>query len=75
MIIDEQISVNLLDNQVSGFVWRTRAYRVSKTGLHHTFYEGSTLVHIFSLTDGNSFFKLHFNTDTLRWKLLEIAYV
>ena len=77
-MIDERVSVNLLSSHLRHTVmptslsWRGRQYRIIKVGLHHTIQEGKTLCHIFSVTDGNSFFKLQFNTQSLNWKLLEI---
>lgn len=77
-IIDERVSVNLLSNHIKGsvcptsFFWRGRRYIITKLSLHHTVHEGDTLMHIFSGTDGVSFFKLEMNTETLGWKLLEI---
>ncbi len=77
--IDEQISVNLLFNHLKQSVtptslyWRGRRYTITKVGLHHITREGRTLLHIFSVTDGVNFFKLQLDTETLSWKLLEIA--
>ena len=71
-IIDEKISVNLINREPTGFFWRGRSYNLTKVGLHHTFREGRVLLHIFSVTDGNTFFKLQLNTETLQWKLVEI---
>lgn len=77
-IIDESVSVDLLSNHTSGAVypwvihWRQNRYIISKVGLHHTTREGRTLYHIFSVSDGNTYFKLRFDTDTLGWRLLEV---
>ncbi len=77
-IIDERVSVNLLSNHMKGtvcptsFFWHGRRYSITKLGLHHTVHDGRTLVHIFSVTDGISFFKLSLDTETLGWKLLEV---
>lgn len=75
--IQESVSVNLLSNHLTGKVWpwvvkwRDRKYRITKVGLHHMVKDGRTLLHIFSVTDGVIYMKLSFNTETLRWKLLE----
>lgn len=53
-------------------LWRERQYIITKIGLHHTTREGRTLLHIFSVTDGTTAFKLELNTETLGWKLLEV---
>ncbi len=76
--INESISVDLLSNHLKGKAWpwlvhwRGNRYMITKVGFHHTVRDGRTLYHVFSVTDGNSFFKLQFNTDTLSWKLIEI---
>ncbi len=77
-IIDERISVNLFTNHMTGkavptgFFWRGRSYKVSRIGLHHTYRDGRTLLHVFSATDGTTFFRLEMDTVTLGWKLVEI---
>lgn len=53
--------------------WRNRVYTITKIGLHHTIRRGKTLVHIFSVTNGNLFFRLSLNTDNLLWTLEEIS--
>ena len=77
--IDERVSVSLLSNHLKGTVgpavvyWRGRRYTITKVGLRHTLHDGRALCHVFSVTDGDTFFKLQFNTESLHWKLLEIA--
>ena len=77
-IIDESVSVNLLSNHIKGtaapssLYWRGRRYTLSQMGFHHTMRDGRTLIHVYSMTDGTTFFKLQFDTETLSWKLLEI---
>jgi hypothetical protein len=76
--INESVSVDLLSNALTGKVypwvisWRGRRYTITKVGLHHRVRDGRDLIHIFSVTDGTTFFRLEFNTDTLGWKLIEI---
>lgn len=76
--INESVSVNLLFNHFKRSVmptslyWRGRRYAITKVGLHHFLREGRVLVHVFSVTDGTTFFRLRFDTETLGWKLLEI---
>lgn len=76
--IDESVSVTLLSNAHAHTVlpysiqWRGRSYKIQNVGLHHTVREGRVLLHMFSVTDGNTFFRLQFNTETLGWKLLEV---
>ena len=76
--IDESVSVTLVSNHSTHHIlpysvmWQGRTYTIKKVGLHHTTRDGRTLLHIFSVTDGTTFFKLQFNTETLLWKLLEV---
>lgn len=76
--IDEFVSVDLLSNHLKGksypwvIHWRGARHMITKVGLHHTLRSGRTLYHMFNVTDGNTFFKLRFDTETLGWKLLEV---
>lgn len=76
--INEPVSVVLWSSHVSrkimpySLYWHGRRYQITNVGLHHTYREGRTLVHMFSVTDGMTFFKLAFNSETLNWKLLEV---
>lgn len=54
-------------------IWNKRLYPVIKIGLHHTFREGRILYHVFSVASQNMFFRLVLDTETLHWKLEEIA--
>jgi len=53
--------------------WFGRTYPIIKLGLHHTYREGLTRHHIFSVVGGNLFFRLNLNTDTLSWTLEEVS--
>lgn len=78
MLINETVSVNFLTNHLkqtalpTSFYWHGRKYYPHQLGLHYTTREGRTLFHIFTVTDGINCFKLELNTETLKWKLLEI---
>jgi hypothetical protein len=54
-------------------VWNNRLYPVVKVGLHHTYREGRTLFHVFSVSSKSLFFRLVLNTDNLHWRLEEIS--
>jgi hypothetical protein len=54
-------------------VWNNRLYAIVQVGLHHTFREGKTLYHVFSVASQAIFFRLVLNTETLHWKLEEIT--
>lgn len=69
--INETVSVVLWNKAPYSFSWNGRKYRVRTVGMHHTIREGRRLFHIFSVSDGDNFFKLIFDTETLGWKLLE----
>jgi len=77
-VIDEQISVVLWSNHLkrsvlpAAFYWRGRRYQISQVGLHHTFRNGNTLLHVFSVTDGINYYRLEMNAETLGWKLIEV---
>lgn len=79
--VNEHVSVDLVSSHTKGAAfpyvlsWRRRRYLIQKIGLHHTFREGRVLFHLFSVSDGTTYFKLQFDTETLRWKLLEVEIV
>lgn len=54
-------------------VWNGRLYPVVKIGLHHTFRQGRTLYHVFSVASKSLFFRLVLDTETLHWRLEEIS--
>lgn len=53
--------------------FKGRTYTITKIGLHHTFRQGRTLFHIFSVVSQNFFFRLKLNTDNLFWTLEEVS--
>lgn len=54
-------------------LWEGKLYPIEKVGLHHTFREGRTLFHVFSVASKTLFFRLVLNTDTLAWRLEELS--
>lgn len=50
-----------------------RTYIIYKVGFHHTYREGRTLYHVFSVAASSLFFRLVLNTDNLFWTLEEVA--
>lgn len=76
--INDPVSVALFSNHTSGKIipysvyWHGRRYLTKTVGLHHTYRHGRTLVHVFSVTDGATFFRLEMNTETLDWRLTEV---
>lgn len=73
MRIDEKVTVGIIDGSPRYVVWKGRNHTVTKIGLHHHFYEGKTLYHVFSIISGTIFMRLKLNTDNLSWKLEEIS--
>lgn len=69
--ISEKISVTLQNNTPLLLTWRNRDYKITKVGLHHNYYEGKTLIHIFSCLSNDIFLKLKFNTKNLTWNLMQ----
>lgn len=53
--------------------WDGREYLVTKVGLHHTYRQGKTLFHVFSVVGQTTFFRLVLNTDNLHWQLEEVS--
>ena len=51
--------------------WHGRQYRMKQVGFHHSYRMGRALIHVFSVTDGATFFRLEMNTETLEWKLID----
>lgn len=76
--INESVSVNLWSSHRRKSAvpwllsWRGRRYRITQVGLHHTYREGRTLIHVFTVTDGVTGFRLTFDTETLSWKLTDV---
>jgi hypothetical protein len=53
--------------------WEGQSHRILKIGLHHTYRQGRTLYHVFSVETATLFFRLVLDTDTLHWSVEEIA--
>jgi len=68
----DKVRVILENSTPLSMVWKNRDYKITKIGLHHNYYEGKTLVHIFSCLSDDLFLKLKFNTKNLQWNLMEI---
>jgi hypothetical protein len=62
--IAEPVSVALVFKHATAEVapvqvsWRGRMYKITKIGFHHTFRDGRTLIHVFSVVAGNFFMRL-----------------
>jgi hypothetical protein len=53
-------------------IWRGRTYQFLHLGLHHTTFDGDTLIHIFSMCTKEASFQISLNTKTLLWTLVAI---
>lgn len=54
-------------------LWNGKVFRIAQVGLHHTYREGRTLFHIFSVVGQGLSFRLKLDTDSLFWTLEEIS--
>lgn len=70
--IAEQVSVNMVNDTPVSMCWRNKDYKITKIGLHHNYFEGKTLIHIFSVLSETLFLKLKLNTKSLKWNLIAI---
>lgn len=61
-------------NQVQPFAfsWHGRSIKVDKINLVHTTKSGSNVFYHFSISAGSNFYRLRFDTNSLKW-LLEAA--
>ncbi len=53
--------------------WSRRTYPVLQVGLRHTYREGITRHHVFSVVSNALFFRLNLNADNLSWTLEEVS--
>jgi hypothetical protein len=76
--IHESISViSLYDSKLfktfpKRILWKDKVYKVTKLGLHHTFRQGTKLIHVFNVATGGAFMRLHLDTTTMCWILEEV---
>lgn len=79
MTINEKASVVTVYNHTNNTVlpwkikWNHRVYTIRLLDFHHLIRDEETLFHIFGVTDGNIFFRLRFNTQTLQWFLEDMS--
>ena len=73
------VSVSLVFNHKTrqvypkSVLWEGKLHPIAEVGLHHTFYKGKTLYHVFSVSTQSTFFRLVLDTQTLHWQLEEIS--
>lgn len=59
----------LFEGQPLELSYAGRSIKITRVGLHHKYYEGRVLHHIFSVTSETAFYRLNLNTETLNWTL------
>ena len=78
-VINEKISVVTIYDREKGSVipyqikWQGKKYTINKIGYYHKVRVGRTMKHIYSVTDGNMFFRLSLDTENLFWTLEQIS--
>ena len=77
--VNEKIDVIALSKVGKGLVapmrfrWKNRIYTVNKIGLRHPVRDGRTLHHIYSCTDGTTFFRIRCDTEQMQFTLESIS--
>lgn len=51
------------------FFWKARQIKIDKVNLVHTSKEGSNIFYHFSVSSGGNFYRLKFDTKSLKWFL------
>lgn len=54
------------------FIWNGRKYTIRKITYVWTERVGKTVIHYFTVTEGDNLFSISYNTDTLLWTLHSI---
>jgi hypothetical protein len=72
MVINERVTVGMVNNTPKYVIWRGRNYTIQEIGLHHRFRKGKDLYHIFSVVASSIFMRLRFDSENLSWVLEEI---
>ena len=54
-------------------LWEGRRFTVDRLGYHHTYRQGKTLFHVFSVAASGNFFRLVLDTANLFWRLEEVS--
>lgn len=70
--IAEPVDVVFHQNPIS-LAWAGRTYPVTQVGLRHTYRDGATRHHVYSVVSHDLFFRLNLNADNLSWILEEVS--
>jgi hypothetical protein len=77
--LNEKVSVITIYDREKGTItpwrikWNGKSYQTKKIGYYHKIRVGRGTKHIFSVTDGNMFFRLSLDSETLIWTLEQIS--
>jgi hypothetical protein len=77
--INEQISVAVIFSKGAQKVrpfklkWKDREYEITHVDYQYKYKEGTSIIHVFSVTDGTSFFELQYDSEDLKWMLGRIS--
>lgn len=71
MLVNEKVTVGMVNDIPKYLIWKGRSHNINKIGLHHKYFSGKYLVHVFSVCSDTLFMKLEFNTNNLIWNILE----
>ena len=72
MFVSEKVTVGMVNDTPKYLIWKGRSHNITKIGLHYKYFNGKTLIHVFSVCSDTLFMKLQFNTNNLIWNLMEI---
>ena len=53
------------------FLWQGKEYLIKKVNLTYSTWEGRNKIYFFAVSDNTNYFKLRFDTGSLKWTLLE----
>lgn len=73
--INEKVNVvaifgtGFLDVKPFRISWNGRVFTITQIGYKHKVREGQKIIHVFSCTDGATFFELRFDAVDLKWIL------
>lgn len=77
--LNEKVSVVTVYNKEKGTVtpfkmkWKNNEIIFEEVTYHHLIRKGRLIIHVFHLSAYGMDYRLHLNTDTLHWKLIEVS--
>lgn len=76
---EEKVSMMLVFNKDKSIVkpykmrWGEKYVTFTEVTYHHIIRKGMDLTHVFHVTDGSMDYRLHLDTRSLHWKLMEVS--